>query len=220
MTHYDIAICTPGVNFDVGYIKSLMATVQRLNEEKISYKFFNGYSSIVSDARNNTICDDESEIPFGGKITYNKMMWIDSDMGWTPDQFLRLYESEKDIIGGVYLSSSGGPTYGLGSKMMNAISLSFTDPFRVLGVGFGLVAIKSGVFEDIAFPWFEIETKIDDEGKRKTIGEDFVFCNKALAAGYETYVDPSIKLIHYKVLPIEYTLENMKKLDPAKSEKL
>ncbi|HOI96239.1 MAG TPA: hypothetical protein PK250_16155 [Syntrophobacter fumaroxidans] len=45
------------------------------------------------------------------------------------------------------------------------------------------------VFENIPYPWFEID-------KERRIGEDIVFCRKAIKAGYEIWVDCDLEVQH------------------------
>ncbi|MBD3391957.1 MAG: hypothetical protein GF418_07800, partial [Chitinivibrionales bacterium] len=41
--------------------------------------------------------------PFGGKLEYDYVMWIDADVLFTPEQFERLLKHDRDIVSGVYL---------------------------------------------------------------------------------------------------------------------
>lgn len=45
--------------------------------------------------------------PFDGKLDYDYLMWIDSDIVWRPEQITRLITHGKDIVSGVYLVSDG-----------------------------------------------------------------------------------------------------------------
>ena len=47
MQHYDILIATPGINFEVQYIKSLVKTLEECNKRGLTYKWLNNYSSLV-----------------------------------------------------------------------------------------------------------------------------------------------------------------------------
>jgi len=40
--------------------------------------------------------------PFGGKVDYDYIMWIDSDILFTPQHLEQLLDHDVDIIGGVY----------------------------------------------------------------------------------------------------------------------
>ena len=111
--HYNVVLMTPGSSFVPGYVKSLVETTKVLNERGISYHLVSRYSSFVPTARELTALDCSShdfavtEIA-QGRFTYDKLMWIDSDIEWTPEDFLRLYESELDIVSGLYVLDSAG----------------------------------------------------------------------------------------------------------------
>jgi hypothetical protein len=81
---------TPGSSFVPAYVKSLVETTKVLNERGISYHFVSRYSSFVATARELTALDypvhdfASTEIA-QGRFTYDKLMWIDSDIEWTPD---------------------------------------------------------------------------------------------------------------------------------------
>lgn len=209
--HVDVLICTPGRNMEAEYVKSLVETIKTLNQNNISFIYLNEYSSQVSAAREATIMgsrflDAFSTQPLSGKVTYNKIIWIDSDISWTPEQFIRLYLSDYDIVSGVYYNEEGTAMLSLkedSSEMEVSLLLKSTLPFEVFAVGFGFIAIKNGVFENISRPWFGIEfEKIENEDKTKSMyipwGEDFSWCKKANDHGYKIYVDPEISVIHHK----------------------
>jgi hypothetical protein len=43
--------------------------------------------------------------PFGEQVAYDYIMWIDSDQVFTPPQFQRLLDHDKEIVSAVYLMS-------------------------------------------------------------------------------------------------------------------
>ena len=96
MKHYNVVIATPGFSMDAEYVKALMATCERLVDEGISFTFLSEYSSFVPHAREATAMGgrelryDKKQIA-GGRFTYDKIFWIDSDIVWTPEDFLKLY---------------------------------------------------------------------------------------------------------------------------------
>jgi hypothetical protein len=45
--------------------------------------------------------------PFDGKLDYDFIMWIDSDVLFTPQQFMKLLSHDTDIVSGVYLMEDG-----------------------------------------------------------------------------------------------------------------
>ena len=210
LPHYNVLIATPGRNMENEYVVSLMDTVEVLNQKKISYKFINRYAPLVGMAREGTLMNSDfmditSEKPLLGQATYDKIIWIDSDISWTPEDFVKLYESEEDIVSGVYLSDRGAPMFSGSEKPKNEL-LNTTEKFEVKYTGFGFLAVKQGVFESLTRPWFEPTFKkvTDESGKEYLIpqGEDFSFCAKATKAGYKIFVDPTVNVGHHKKVGI------------------
>ena len=113
MIHYDVLIATPGPSMKPEYVMSLMKTVQALSSRGISYHLLNKYSSFVPSARELTATDTYSHNWMtnrggSGKFTYRKIFWIDSDIEWEPEDFLKLYNSELEIISGLYATTHEG----------------------------------------------------------------------------------------------------------------
>ena len=209
--HYDVLVATPGSSFEPEYVASLMRTTVELNKLGISYHFLNKYSSFVPSARELTALDEygqnyATKEVGAGKYTYNKIFWIDSDMEWTPEDFLELYNSELDIISGMYATSPNRTIAanilddkGRPNLVNSAHFLLDEDPVEVGGVGFGFVAVKAGVFESMKRPWFKIhEIQWDDIDYPVNMGEDYSWCQSAREAGYKIFLHPLIKLKHHK----------------------
>jgi len=220
MEHYDILIATPGATLEAQYVKSLALTLAECNKKGITYKWLNGYSSLVHHAREMTASGaeglnlDPSQTSPGGKdITYNKIFWIDSDISWTVEQFFKIYDSEHEVTCGCYLLADGYTTtvhaWGAPGGMPAHEIVKLKDPIRVQSLGFGFVAMKSGVFEKIQRPWFNheyVKVGVDSEGKDiiDSVGEDISWCIKAYRAGIELYFDPTVLVTHMKKQPITW----------------
>jgi hypothetical protein len=212
MEHYNVLIATPGRNVEIEYLKSFADTVAHLNKQGISWKFINGYSAQVAGARESTAMNSDflnifTNLPLLGEATYDKMIWIDSDISWTVEDFMRLYESEYDIVSGVYSNDRGLPMFSVNGTTDNNHQLVKLDiPFEASHIGFGFVAVKTGVFEVMPRPWFESEfTRVkDQDGQEKVIpfGEDYSWCIKATKAGFKIFVDPNVKLLHHKKIAV------------------
>jgi hypothetical protein len=75
----------------------------------------------------------------------------------------------------------------------------FDEPVEVGGVGFGFVAMKQGVFENIPRPWFNIKKVTwPEHGFPTNVGEDYSWCYNAMSAGYKIWIDPLVKVNHHK----------------------
>ena len=213
--HYNVLICTPGRMMEAEYVRSLIATTAHLEKSGISYLYLNEYSSQVNAAREATIMGSRflnafATEPVNGQVTYDKIIWIDSDISWTPEQFMKLYESHYDIVSGIYYNEEGVPLFAFNEEDVHfdhELLKRKEYPFEVFAVGFGFVSMKAGVFENIPRPWFDVVfQKIENEDKTKDMyipwGEDFSWCKKAGEAGYKIYLDPSIKVCHHKKIAV------------------
>lgn len=210
--HYNVVIATPGRMFHAEYVSSLVKTTEKLNELEITYTFLNRYSSFVPTARELTAIDSwqhdySTNKIANGRFTYDAIFWIDSDIEWSPDQFLRLYESELDIVSGLYTLDPAGTVAvnfpngrGVPTRVNKVEFLLHEQPIEVGGVGFGFVRMKSGVFENIPRPWFLIGKLqwSEDSEMRVNVGEDYSWCGQAQRAGYKIMVDPTVKVRHHK----------------------
>lgn len=213
--HYDILIATPGSSLHAGYVKSLTETLQHLNEKNISWKWLNGSSSLVHHARevlmsgDNTMNADDKG-PLHGNCTYKKMIWIDSDIEWTVDDFMKLYESDHEIVTGAYLLANGHTSTVQSDKHMGGIPkkeiLNMKKEIQVHSCGFGFIAIKSGVFERLERPWFGHLIQIIHNSRGEmlydSLGEDVSWCIRAKNAGIPIYFDPSVLVTHLKTLKV------------------
>jgi hypothetical protein len=207
MDHYNVLIATPGRSVDMTYLKSLLNTLEVLNKENITYKFISQYSSQVAAAREGTAMNDNflditNNKPLLGQATYDVMLWIDSDIEWTPEDFLKLYRSDKDITSGVYVSDQGVLMYTPSDRA----HLNQTDHIEITHAGFGFIAIKQGVFEALPRPWFQTQytkTTIEDKEYLIPYGEDYSFCSKARKHGFKIFLDPAVRVVHHKNMPLK-----------------
>ncbi len=209
--YYDLVIATPGGSFLPGYVESLVKTVDWLHETGRKVLWLNKYSSFVPSAREltatNTYVHNWSTNSIGsGEFTYHKILWIDSDISWDIDAVDRLLKSDYPVIAGLYQTGPEGTVAvamdngsGLPRKTNKAEFLLWDDPFEVWGVGFGFVCMRSGVFESLPRPWFEIEKiRWPEHDFDTNVGEDYSWCVRARRAGYKIYVDPAVKVRHHK----------------------
>lgn len=216
--HVNVLIATPGHSVMSQYLMSLLKTIDTLNKKGISWAYLQRYASHVGDAREITIGGpDPQEVhnnkPLKGVVTYDKIIWIDSDIAWEPEQFLKLYESDKDIISGAYLLA-GGEVVAYPEILKPALHFdqvkNMTEPMKVHAVGFGFVAVKQGVFESISRPWFQsvsikqIHPETGEEYDFPLLGEDYSWCERAHRAGFDVWFDPTIKVIHHKTMQLTW----------------
>ena len=217
--HFNVVICTPGPNMVPSYVRSLLKTTNFLTTNNISWNFMTEYSSHVADAREKTLGgtgfnDKDQRRPGNGEWTYDKLFWIDSDIEWEPEDFMRLMNSDKQVISGCYMMESEEVTVypvPLGPPLHKNDILKMKAPFTTRGVGFGFLAVRSGVFERLERPWFSstyVTIKDEQTGDDKIIfplmGEDTSWCEKVYQMGIDIWVDPLVRVGHQKVVKLRW----------------
>ena len=217
MHNYDVLIATPGHSMHSDYVKSLTETIAHLNEKNITWKWLTGYSSLVHHARevlmsgDNTMNGDDRG-PLHDKVTYKKMIWIDSDISWKVEDFMKLYDSEHDIVSGAYLLANGDTCVAQNKQFPGGIPKRVVNSMKgtveIESSGFGFIAVKCGVFEKIQRPWFghliQVLKNSRGEDIYDAIGEDVSWCIKAKQAGFKIYFDSSVRVNHLKTIPIDW----------------
>jgi hypothetical protein len=215
--HFNVVIATPGNSFTPGYMRSILRTTAALTQEGLTWNFLNQGGSLVAMARESTIGGyDTNNInmtePCSGDFTYDKIMWIDSDITWDPADFFKLYKSDKDIISGNYLMEDRHiPIYNQprGGMMPEEMLLAKKEPFKVAGAGFGFICVKQGVFEKMPRPWFgpvPVPSFDEETGEKREdfilVGEDLAWCTKAINSGFDIWVDPLVRVTHQKTFQL------------------
>lgn len=214
--HLNIIFCTPGHSLMSSYVKCLLKTTDVLREMGITWGFSSEYSSHVADAREITLNGDSHNIiaeqrPFKGQVTYDKLMWIDSDINWKPEDVIKLYQSDKDIISGAYMLGTGEVVaYDklFGRAYTYDEIKDEKELMKVYSVGFGFICIKQGIFEQMSRPWFQsVMGTATQDGKEFTfpiLGEDLSFCQRVNQMGYEVWLDPTVQLVHNKMMKLTW----------------
>jgi hypothetical protein len=223
--HFNVVFATPGNSFTPGYLRSLLLSTNALNQEGLSWNWLNQGGSLVAMARESTIGGyDTNNIemtqPCSGDFTYDMIMWIDSDISWMPVDLFALYNSDKDIVSGCYLMEDRHiPIYRQprGGMMPEQMLDDYKKPFKVAGAGFGFIAVKSGVFENMPRPWFGpvAVPSVNEKTGEKTedfilVGEDLSWCTKAISSGFDIWVDPNVRVVHQKTFPLPFMSQMQK----------
>ena len=118
-------------------------------------------------------------------------LWIDSDMQFPQDMLLRFARHDEKLIG--INAMMRRPPYLNCAQAQPGMPLLITEESRGLEkvhrTGFGVMWVATEVFRSISMPWFDL---VYQPQLHQFRGEDYVFCEKARAAGYEVYVDLDI----------------------------
>jgi hypothetical protein len=215
-----IIFCLPGREFSGRFLQSWTELMYACLSNGIQPIISQHYSPLLYYVRNMCLGGDSiqgiKQKPFQGKVDYDYIMWKDSDMVFSPDQFFKLLDHNKDIVSGIYKMQNNfhyatvenwdhdyfvkNGTY----EFLNQDTVKQKkDLFPVAYTGFGWMLIKKGVFESLEYPWFQPTWK-EYELSGKTIKEftmeDVAFCDMIKDKGFKIWVDPKIVIGHEKMM--------------------
>ena len=211
----NILFAIPGREFSGNFLNCWTDTLLKCIKNGINPMLSNKYSSMVSYARCLCLGADVrrgvNQAPYDGKIDYDYIMWIDSDIVFSFEQIQKLISYDKDIVSGIYKTENGenfacvkdwdqnyykknGSFYFLQRKdVLNRHGLMEVDYN-----GMGFMLIKKGVFEKVKYHWFcQLKKQIGD--LEDYCSEDVAFCHLAQEAGFKIYIDPEIIVGHEKM---------------------
>jgi len=136
------------------------------------------------------------------------LLFIDADINFTTQDVLRILalSGDKDVVAGAY------PRRADDKKFFTDIHypLELTDGLlRVERVGTGFMLIRRHVLEKLEADHPEWKFWVNTEDTHHTaffdfmvtpegyMGEDYLFCDRARAAGFKIFIDPEINLGHF-----------------------
>lgn len=135
---------------------------------------------------------------------WTHLFTLDDDLGFEPTALARMVDHDKDIVAGVYpvkCIPTFYPYAPLGPPGADGLQLAAAVPG-------GFMLIKRHVMETLAksVEWFNIEhdnATISAPDLYAMVnrnackaGEDVMFCERAIAAGFQIHVDPDIGFVH------------------------
>ncbi len=219
-----VVFCLPGPSYSGRFLVSFTELILDCKAAGINPVISQDYSSMVNYARckvlGASVSRGKNQAPFGGKIDYDYLMWIDSDIVFNSDKFFKLLEMDRDIASGWYAQPGSTPSGGLYTPVVEKMDDNFfkkhgsyqflttediskkSKPVKVDYVGFGWVLVKRGVFESLEYPWFAPKLIDIGEGIQDVCSEDVSFCHDVKKAGYDIWLNPQIRVGHEKTLVI------------------
>ena len=215
-----IIFCLPGREFSGRFLQCWTELVYACLQNGIQPIMSQHYSPLLYYVRNmclggNNISGVDQK-PFQGEVDYDYIMWIDSDIVFSPDQLFKLIDNDKDIASGLYMMQDN-TNYATVETWDNDFfkkngHFQFIDreilstkkkPFVVDYTGFGWMLMKKGVFESLQYPWFQPiwkEYEIDGKIIRDFTMEDVAFCHMIKEKGYDIWIDPTVVVGHEKMM--------------------
>ena len=209
-----IVFCLPGNTFSDNFLKSWTELLMYLPKYGITPILSSSYNSVVYYVRNQclggSVLAGKNQHPFNGQ-NYDYIMWIDSDMVFTVDDFIGLLNMNKDIASGLY-KMEGSKYYATVEKWDKEFYLkngsfefltekkikSIKEPLSVDYTGFGWILIKKGVFESLEYPWFRPVWENFGNDVLEFTSEDVGFCKNIKEKGFNIYVNTNIIVGHEK----------------------
>jgi hypothetical protein len=225
-----IVFCLPGFDFSREFLmcwtETLMALTRSGHEVMVSQQ----YSSFVPFARAKCMGSDimagPDQKPFQGKLDYDVMMWIDSDVLYTPDMILALVMSPHAVTAGLYIMEDNkhfaavrewNRDYLIKHGSFQFLTHDTIEQHRresrerympVAYSGMGLMAIKKGVVERLKYPHFAYPVQRFETGRSdvpevvEMCSEDVAFCRNLQDAGVRVMLDLDIRGGHQKRLTL------------------
>lgn len=210
----------PGSHFSKEFLQAWSDLIFNLVSLGHTVKMSCAYDSNVFYARARCLLTDtlsgKDQKPFQGKLDYDYMFWIDSDIVFTPQQVLKLINYDKDIVSGCYVMHDN-QHYAIVEEMNNDFYLKNghyeflnrsmlekkKDLFEVAYVGFGFMCIKKGVFESLQYPYFApVHVDFGTDYLSEYASEDVSWCVHVRNKGYKIFVDPETIVSHQKLIPL------------------
>ena len=200
------------------YITSLQATIRMLTANGIDWRFMElSGDSYVHRARN-TMCDAFLTDPDA-----TDLFFIDSDMSWNPEAFLKMCLRPEEVIGGAYPVKNCWNAWTSiphwqeenGQNVMKGMDLgdgsALIEAFVLAG---GFLRIKRSALEKFREHytdlWYqEPSSSPGDPGKKFTqffgaeaiehrfFGEDHMFSKKLREMGMKLYIYPNVDIVHW-----------------------
>jgi len=215
-----VIFCLPGREFSGRFLQCWTKLVHACLNNDIQPIMSQHYSPLLYYVRNMCLGGSNiagtHQLPFQGRIDYDYIMWIDSDIVFHPDQFFKLLDADKEIVSGLYMMQDNihyatvenwdnefFKAKGYFPFLTPQIVSQRKEPFVVDYTGFGWILMKKGVFESLEYPWFQPiwkEYEVDGKIIREFTMEDVAFCHMIKDKGYDIWIDPSIVVGHEKMI--------------------
>jgi len=139
---------------------------------------FSNKSSIVAEARNNGVAMAQA-------AGVEHLLFLDSDMIFPRTTLRRLLAHALDIVGATY-AKRVPPFQALGTALQEQPADPPHGLIAMARIPTGCLLIRMSVFARLAQPYFHFGL---DTMRHQIVGEDYMFCDKARAAGLRIWCD-------------------------------
>lgn len=200
---------TPCLSHSVVYefFRSALETEWMLNAKGYARGYIaRGGDQFIAKARNKIASEFLKNYPMA-----TDLFFLDDDISWPPAKVIEFLERPEDIIAGIYPKKQEDRDFPvqLEADAINGTLIERNGLVKALGVPTGFMRIKRRVLETLAASagtfkemdadgiWYEhYEIFRCGVMNGEFHGEDYIFCQNAMAAGFEIWVDPNIDFTH------------------------
>jgi FkbM family methyltransferase len=143
------------------------------------------------------------------------LLWIDSDLCYTPDQVTRILAHPEELVGGIYPKKKLGPAEWVVNTLEPCPSVRPDGLQQVRFIGTGFLRIRRSVFErmldrhrdeiayhldghpdTIQYDLWPVGVYRYPDGFTRYLSEDWYFCQRWLDLGGSVWADLQIQLPH------------------------
>lgn len=221
-----LILCLPGNSYSGDFLKNIIRFNNELVKSGIDVYLSNYYSPEIYRVRD-IVGGSNPELgkyqsPFQNQIeSYDYLMWIDSDIIFSLENFENLIEMDKDIATGWYIQPDGATSLGfIESEEAEKVPRGMKEvydpkriyrfardgevaerpkPYKVGWAGMGWMLMKQGVMEKIEYPWFAPKVVRNTEQLNVVCGEDISFALKLKDAKIDIWANPFVRVGHEKI---------------------
>lgn len=135
--------------------------------------------------------DQLAEMALQAESTH--ILWLDSDMMFSPDTVQRLLAHDVPIVAGNYVTRQYPHKTVAYTQMHNwrsyVINDGRKDVISVAAVGMGCMLVNTDVIKKMSMPRFQTTYIAETQDH---MGEDFYFCHQAKKLGYDILIDDAV----------------------------
>lgn len=186
------------------FVRCLAALMLKLKDDGVDFELTIESGTLVYTARERV-----AQKAMNGGFTH--VLWLDSDMIFSPEIVYDLLFCGKDFVTGVYHARRKGYASCIFTKLdfgeidgvanFERAESYPAEPFRIAGCGFGCVLVKTDVLTNVCLNRGVCFTPTPN------FGEDLAFCKRATDLGHEIWCDPSVvcgHIGHIAIYPEDY----------------
>lgn len=209
-----VFIATPAYEGKVGleFVNSLIPSIMALQSvgAEVSYAIYANSGSIPR-VRNQAVATVLAN-------DYSDLMFIDADMGWRPEDLVRVLAYDTSMVGAAYPARSERHNRWIVVWPEDVRQHNESGLLTAERVGTGFLRVRRDVLEalkekhgdlwyrsphvvseeegDNLFAFFDYQLVVGRDGLQGHVSEDYVFCDRARDAGFTIWVDPYVKMQH------------------------